>query len=70
MPGPTLAEPLEVDELGRREFEEKANKVPQEEQEENPVLVVEEKVEKAVEVPVPVPVPAVEKKVVKKGGGF
>ncbi|KAF2301291.1 hypothetical protein GH714_022454 [Hevea brasiliensis] len=69
MPGPTLAEPLEVEELGRREFEEKANKVPQEEQEENPVLVVEEKVEKAVEVPVPVPVPAVEKKVVKKGGG-
>ncbi|KAF2323343.1 hypothetical protein GH714_034787 [Hevea brasiliensis] len=71
MPGPTLAEPVDVEEELRRRDEEKANKVSQvkEEEEEDPVLVVEEKVEKAVEVPVPVQVPAVEKKVAKKDAG-
>ncbi|KAJ9179147.1 hypothetical protein P3X46_010966 [Hevea brasiliensis] len=69
MPGPTLAEPVEVEEELRRRDEEKANKVSQVKEEEDPVLVVEEKVEKAVEVPVPVQVPAVEKKVAKKGTG-
>ncbi|KDP37214.1 hypothetical protein JCGZ_06270 [Jatropha curcas] len=67
IPGPSLEEPVvvEQEDLGRKQFEEKANRVPQ--VEEDPVMVVDEKVEKAVEVPVPVPMPAMEKKAVKKG---
>jgi hypothetical protein len=66
IPGPTLAGPPEMEEEVRINKEQVQRKV-YEEKVDPPPMVVEEKMEKAMEVPVPVPVP--EMSVGRKMGG-